>query len=255
MQGGQGGPRFPAFGVGRGFAIWGPFPVQAPDRAPETYTSLNKNLALHPALPVDDGWGGFALLHPRPLWLPQKPALAPACMILVISWEARPRAGAIKATQATPATDLMVFPAVSDHNRPLVRLAFICRPRLGAQVKRIGSSLATAPPLGLAPPGYEIPPLRGWQKPLQDPTPVERGRTVISNGGRFQTCLLRHGSTRVTAQGWLGRRPRGVTPDPRLAARLAARWLYPARPQPPRSCHRRDLEIEPCRLCQPFLPD
>jgi len=32
-------------------------------------------------------------------------------MILVIFLEARPRAGAIKATQATQATDLMVFPA------------------------------------------------------------------------------------------------------------------------------------------------
>ena len=56
----QRGPRFPGFGVGRGFAIWGPFPVQAPDSAPETWTSLNKNLALHTALPVVDGFGGFA---------------------------------------------------------------------------------------------------------------------------------------------------------------------------------------------------
>ena len=32
------GPRFPGFGVGRGFAIWDPFPVQAPDKAPETCT-------------------------------------------------------------------------------------------------------------------------------------------------------------------------------------------------------------------------
>ena len=31
VPGGQGGPRFPGFGVGRGFAIWGPFPVHAPD--------------------------------------------------------------------------------------------------------------------------------------------------------------------------------------------------------------------------------
>ena len=35
---GQRGPRFPGFGVGRGFAIWGPFPVRAPDSAPETWT-------------------------------------------------------------------------------------------------------------------------------------------------------------------------------------------------------------------------
>ena len=59
VPGGQGGPRFPGFGVGRGFAIWGPFPVHAPDMAPETWTSLNKNLALHTALPVVDGFGGF----------------------------------------------------------------------------------------------------------------------------------------------------------------------------------------------------
>ncbi len=54
---------------------------------------------------------------------------------------------------------------------------------MGAQVKRIGGSLPTAPTLGLAPPGYEIPPLRGWQKPLQDPTPVERARTVTRMAG------------------------------------------------------------------------
>ena len=59
MPGGQGGPRFPGFGVGRGFAIWGPFLVHAPDSAPETWTSLNKNLALHTAFPVVDGFGGF----------------------------------------------------------------------------------------------------------------------------------------------------------------------------------------------------
>ena len=68
VPGGQGGPRLPTFGVGRGFAIWGPFPVQAPDRAPETCTSVNKNLALHPALPVVAGWGGFALLLPTATW-------------------------------------------------------------------------------------------------------------------------------------------------------------------------------------------
>ena len=45
VPGGQGGPRFPGFGVGRRFAIWGPFPVRAPDSAPETCTSLNKILA------------------------------------------------------------------------------------------------------------------------------------------------------------------------------------------------------------------
>ncbi len=35
---GQGGRRFSGFGVGCGFAIWDPFPVRAPDRAPETCT-------------------------------------------------------------------------------------------------------------------------------------------------------------------------------------------------------------------------
>jgi hypothetical protein len=34
--------------------------VQAPDSAPETCTSLNKNLALQPAYTVVDAWGGFA---------------------------------------------------------------------------------------------------------------------------------------------------------------------------------------------------
>ena len=61
---------------------------------------------------------------------------------------------------------------------------------MGAQVKRIGGSLPTAPTLGLAPPGYEIPPLRGWQKPLQDPTPVERARTVTRMAG-----VLNHAQT------------------------------------------------------------
>ena len=126
MPGGQGGPRFPGFGVGRGFAIWGPFPVQAPDSAPETWTSLNKNLALHTALPVVDGFGGFVFTHGHFGF--QKQRAAPVCMILMIFLEARPQAGAIK---ATPATDLMVFPAVPDHSRPQVRLALSCRPRLG----------------------------------------------------------------------------------------------------------------------------
>ena len=54
----------------------------------------------------------------------------------------------------------------------------------------VGGSLATAPTLGLASPGYEIPPLRGWLKPLQDPTPVKRARTVtrmpgVLNHARF----------------------------------------------------------------------
>ena len=57
---------------------------------------------------------------------------ASVCMILVISWEARRRAGAIKATKATQATDLMVFPAVSSQSTP--RPARVHRsPPLGAQ--------------------------------------------------------------------------------------------------------------------------
>ena len=34
---GQRGPKCSVFGVGRGIAIWGPFPVPAPDNAPETW--------------------------------------------------------------------------------------------------------------------------------------------------------------------------------------------------------------------------
>ena len=66
-----------------------------------------------------------------------KKSAASVCMILVISWEARRRAGAIKATKATQATNLMVFPAVSDHSRLLVRLAFIGRPRWGLRVREL----------------------------------------------------------------------------------------------------------------------
>ena len=181
MPGGQGGPRFPGFGVGRGFAIWGPFPVHAPDSAPETWTSLNKNLALHTALPVVDGFGGFGgFVFTHGHFGFQKQRAAPVCMILMIFLEARPRAGAIK---ATPATDLMVFPAVPDHSRPQVRLALSCRPRLGFGSRGLVVRSLSAPTLGLAPPGNEIPPLRGRQKPLQDPTPVERARTVTRMAG------------------------------------------------------------------------
>ena len=66
-----------------------------------------------------------------------KKSAAPMCMILVISWEARRRAEAIKATKATQATNLMVFPAVSDHSRLLVRLAFIGRPRWGLRSREL----------------------------------------------------------------------------------------------------------------------
>ena len=72
------------------------------------------------------GFGGFVFTHGHFGF--QKQRAAPVCMILMIFLEARPRARAIK---ATPATDLMVFPAVPDHSRPQVRLALSCRPRLG----------------------------------------------------------------------------------------------------------------------------
>ena len=92
----------------------GPFPVQAPVKAPESCTSLNKSLALHPALTVVHGLGGFAgfggFVFTHGHFGFHKKRAAPVCMILVIFLEARPRAGAIKATQAT---DLMVFPAIS----------------------------------------------------------------------------------------------------------------------------------------------
>ena len=130
MPGGQGGPRFPGFGVGRGFAIWGPFPVHAPDtRTGNVDLSQQEPCVAH--CPSSCRWllggfGGFVFTHGHFGF--QKQRAAPVCMILMIFLEARPRAGAIK---ATPATDLMVFPAVPDHSRPQVRLALSCRPRLG----------------------------------------------------------------------------------------------------------------------------
>ena len=67
--------------------------------------------------------------------------------------------------------------------------------------------------LGLAPPGYEIPPLRGWQKPLQDPTPVERARTVTRMAGVLNHALCGMVQTQVTAQGCLGSTPEGQRPQ------------------------------------------
>ena len=73
--------------------------------------------------------------------------------------------------------------------------------------------------LGLSPPpGYEIPPLRGWQKPLQDPTPVERGRTVIPMAGVLNRAFCGTVQTRVTAQGWLGSTPEGRHPRSKAGA-------------------------------------
>ena len=112
--------------LGVGLRSGAPFRCTHRIAPPETWTSLNKNLALHTALPVVDGFGGFVFTHGHFGF--QKQRAAPVCMILMIFLEARPRAGAIK---ATPATDLMVFPAVPDHSRPRVRLALSCRPRLG----------------------------------------------------------------------------------------------------------------------------
>jgi hypothetical protein len=78
---------------------------------------VDKNLALHPALSIVDGWGGFAglggFVFTHGHFGFHKKRAAPACVILMIPLEARPRARAIKATQAIQATDLMVFPARS----------------------------------------------------------------------------------------------------------------------------------------------
>ena len=137
--------------------------MQAPVKAPESCTSLNKNLALHPALTVVDGWGGFGgFVFQRPKNAAKTPQInkrnrlplsalrchrdrlsttilapflavvvfthghfgfhkkraASVCMILAISLEARPRAGAIKATQATQATDLMEGKGPATFGRP-----------------------------------------------------------------------------------------------------------------------------------------
>ena len=46
--------------------------------------------------------------------------------------------------------------------------------------------------------------------------------------------------------GW-GRRPEGDAPRSEASA-LGARWLSPARPQPPSSSHLQDAEMEPCRI-------
>ena len=68
VTGGQGGPRFPGFGVGRGFAIWGPFPVQAPVKAPESCTSPTRTLRC--TLPLQLSMAGVALLALVALFLP-----------------------------------------------------------------------------------------------------------------------------------------------------------------------------------------
>src|SRR5208337_1614495 len=50
----------PGFGVGRGFAIRGPFPVQAPDKAPETCTRSTRSA------------GGRQLAEPQPRRKPDR---------------------------------------------------------------------------------------------------------------------------------------------------------------------------------------
>ena len=201
VPGGQGGPRFPGFGVGRGFAIWGPFPVHAPDSAPETWTSLNKNLALHTALPVVDGFagfGGFVFTHGHFGF--QKQRAATVCMILMIFLEARPRAGAIK---ATPATDLMVFPAVPDHSRPQVRLALSCRPRLG-----FGSRGLVVRSLRHLPWGSRRQAMKFRRsaagKSHCRPHSRREGQNCHPNGRRFEPCPDRLGSSpgNTCPMGW-----------------------------------------------------
>jgi len=49
----------------------------------------------------------------------------------------------------------------------------------------------------------------------------------------------------VTARGGWGRRPEGDAPRTEASA-LGARWLLPARPQPPSFCHLRVNDFEPC---------
>ena len=98
-------------------------------RAPEEATKALRNARKgegRSTVGATVSFGGFVFTHGHFGF--QKQRAAPVCMILMIFLEARPRAGAIK---ATPATDLMVFPAVPDHSRPQVRLALSCRPRLG----------------------------------------------------------------------------------------------------------------------------
>ena len=114
-------------------------------------------------------------------------------MISMISWKLA-AAGAIKATKATQATNLMVFPAVPDHSRPLVRLAFICRPRLGFRsIELAVRSLRHLPmnSLGLS--------TRLWDKPPPDPD--------IANGCRrsWLLCVV-HGHRAVMR--W--RQPRSI---------------------------------------------
>ena len=254
MPGGQGGPRFPGFGVGRGFAIWGPFPVHAPDthrkRGPlstrrpaglnspvtrssagfvmrEIQTGLHKPesatkqrltksarnsapicfpncasiclgsrvsfdlpLAQEPCVahcPSSCRWFWWLCFYPRPLSLLETIA-APACMILMIFLEARPRAGAIK---ATPATDLMVFPAVPDHSRPQVRLALSCCPRLGFGSRGLVVRSLRHLPWGSRRQAMKIPAAPRLAKAAAGPHSRREGQNCHPNGRRFEPCPFR----------------------------------------------------------------
>ena len=101
-------------------------------------------------------------------------------MILMILLEARPRAGAIK---ATPATDLMVFPAVPDHSRPQVRLASSCHPCLGFGSRGLVVRSLRHLPWGSCRQAMKFRCSAAGNRRLQDPTPVERARTVTRMAG------------------------------------------------------------------------
>ncbi len=68
----------------------------------------------------------------------------------------------------------------------------------------------------------------------------ESGHNSICQNGLKVLLRERVGTVqkRVTAQGGWGRRPQGDAPRSEASA-LGARWLLPARPQPPRSCRPR----------------
>ena len=87
--------------------------------------------------------------------------------------------------------------------------------------------------LGLAPPGNEIPPLRGRQKPLQDPTPVERARTVTRMAGVLNHAHLAWFKRRSQLRGAWGRRPKDDAPRSeaaRAGGSLAVSSPTPATP-------------------------
>ena len=126
-------------------------------------------------------------LYPRPLWLPETMRGA-VCMILMIFLEARPRAGAIK---ATPATDLMVFPAVPDHSRPQVRLALSCRPRLGFGSRGLVVRSLRHLPWGLCRQAMKFRRSAAGKSRCRTPLP-SRGQTVTRMAGVLNHARSRH---------------------------------------------------------------